>query len=44
MVAADHRITRTRRHAYRTRSNRVKTIKTPGALRRKMQFFVGMFQ
>mmetsp|Transcript_21571 Transcript_21571/g.20857 ORF Transcript_21571/g.20857 Transcript_21571/m.20857 type:complete len:118 (-) Transcript_21571:70-423(-) len=26
----DHRVTLTRRHAYRTKSNRVKTIKTPG--------------
>ena len=29
-MGADHRITLTRRHAYRTVSNRVKTIKTPG--------------
>ncbi len=30
MAGADHRITRTRRHAYRTRSNRVKSIRAPG--------------
>ena len=29
-MGADHRVTLTRRHAYRTASNRVKTIKTPG--------------
>jgi large subunit ribosomal protein L34e len=29
-MANDHRITLTRRHAYRTRSNRVKTIRAPG--------------
>lgn len=28
----DHRVTLTRRHAYRTKSNRVKTIKTPGRI------------
>jgi large subunit ribosomal protein L34e len=29
-MANDHRITLTRRHAYRTRSNKVKTIRAPG--------------
>ena len=29
-MAGDHRVTTTRRHAYRTKSNRVKTIKAPG--------------
>lgn len=29
-MAGDHRITRTRRHAYRNTSNKVKTIITPG--------------
>ena len=29
-MAKDHRITRTRRHAYRTKTNKVKTIRTPG--------------
>ena len=29
-MVKDHRVTLTRRHAYRTKSNRVKTIKTPG--------------
>mmetsp|Transcript_281 Transcript_281/g.264 ORF Transcript_281/g.264 Transcript_281/m.264 type:complete len:120 (+) Transcript_281:67-426(+) len=29
-MPADHRITLKRRHAYRTRTNKVKTIKTPG--------------
>ena len=29
-MAGDHRVTMTRRHAYRTKSNRVKTIRTPG--------------
>mmetsp|Transcript_8009 Transcript_8009/g.13315 ORF Transcript_8009/g.13315 Transcript_8009/m.13315 type:complete len:118 (-) Transcript_8009:252-605(-) len=29
-MGKDHRITLTRRHAYRTLTNRVKTIKTPG--------------
>jgi large subunit ribosomal protein L34e len=30
MTGKDHRVTLTRRHAYRTATNRVKTIKTPG--------------
>jgi large subunit ribosomal protein L34e len=29
-MPGDHRVTLTRRHAYRTMSNRVKTIRTPG--------------
>lgn len=29
-MGGDHRVTLTRRHAYRTNTNRVKTIKTPG--------------
>jgi len=29
-MAGDHRVTLTRRHAYRTNTNRVKTVKTPG--------------
>lgn len=29
-MARDHRVTLTRRHAYRTLSNRVKTIRAPG--------------
>jgi len=29
-MGGDHRVTTTRRHAYRTKSNRVKTIRTPG--------------
>ncbi|KAJ1394928.1 ribosomal protein L34 [Ochromonadaceae sp. CCMP2298] len=29
-MGKDHRVTLTRRHAYRTNTNRVKTIKTPG--------------
>ena len=29
-MGTDHRVTLTRRHAYRTKSNRVKTVKTPG--------------
>mmetsp|Transcript_30103 Transcript_30103/g.35179 ORF Transcript_30103/g.35179 Transcript_30103/m.35179 type:complete len:117 (+) Transcript_30103:21-371(+) len=29
-MGKDHRVTLSRRHAYRTLSNRVKTIKTPG--------------
>ena len=29
-MGKDHRVTLTRRHAYRTLSNRVKTVKTPG--------------
>lgn len=29
-MAKDHRVTLKRRHAYRTNSNRVKTIRTPG--------------
>jgi len=29
-MARDHRVTLKRRHAYRTNTNRVKTIKTPG--------------
>jgi large subunit ribosomal protein L34e len=29
-MAGDQRVTLTRRHAYRTNTNRVKTIKTPG--------------
>jgi len=29
-MAGDHRVTLTRRHAYRTATNRVKTVKTPG--------------
>ena len=29
-MAKDHRVTLTKRHAYRTISNRIKTIKTPG--------------
>lgn len=29
-MAGDHRVTLTKRHAYRTRSNRVRTIRTPG--------------
>jgi hypothetical protein len=31
-MAGDHRVTLRRRHAYRTNSNRVKTILTPGRL------------
>lgn len=31
-MAKDHRVTLTRRHAYRTTLNRVKTIRTPGML------------
>ena len=31
-MAKDHRVTLTRRHAYRTTLNRIKTIKTPGML------------
>jgi ribosomal protein L34E len=29
-MTKEHRVTLTRRHAYRTLSNRVKTIRTPG--------------
>jgi len=29
-MAGDHRVTLKKRHAYRTNTNRVKTIKTPG--------------
>mmetsp|Transcript_5187 Transcript_5187/g.3640 ORF Transcript_5187/g.3640 Transcript_5187/m.3640 type:complete len:119 (-) Transcript_5187:52-408(-) len=29
-MGVDHRVTLTKRHAYRTRGNKVKTIKTPG--------------
>lgn len=29
-MAGDHRVTLRRRHAYRTATNKVKTIKTPG--------------
>jgi large subunit ribosomal protein L34e len=29
-MPADHRVTTVRRHAYRTKSNRVKTIRAPG--------------
>eukprot|EP01041_Mallomonas_annulata_P000280 gene280-504_t len=29
-MPGDHRVTLTRRHAYRTSSNKVKTVKTPG--------------
>ena len=31
-MAGDHRITYTRRHAFRTKSNKVKTIRTPGMM------------
>lgn len=29
-MGKDHRVTLQRRHAYRTKTNKVKTIKTPG--------------
>ena len=29
-MPGDHRVTRTRRHAYRTATNRVKTVRAPG--------------
>jgi hypothetical protein len=29
-MGVDHRVTLTKRHAYRTRGNKIKTIKTPG--------------
>lgn len=29
-MAGDHRVTLRKRHAYRTNTNRIKTIKTPG--------------
>jgi hypothetical protein len=29
-MAGDHRVTYTRRHAFRTNTNKVKTIRTPG--------------
>ena len=31
-MGADHRVTLKRRHAYRTLTNKVKTVKTPGLL------------
>ncbi len=31
-MPGDHRVTRTRRHAYRTATNKVKTVRTPGNL------------
>ncbi len=31
-MAGDHRVTLTRRHAYRTATNKAKTIRTPGKL------------
>lgn len=41
-MAKDHRVTLTKRHAYRTISNRIKTIKTPGmfSLPKKITDFI----
>lgn len=42
-MAVDHRITLSRRHAYRTKSNRVKTVVAPGKSFTSSFFYLYLF-